>query len=714
MIVWLVISSYRNDQEVLGILNQVDACRAHLPFERILIVDSEGTGVLPRALDDPRWRNVIYRSYEENLGSGANLRERLQIAAEGGADYAYALNHDGKFDPDVVKALLKAAASVDNLGAAYPLSCLTSIQQFNLAGTRELPWPAKLVSSAPEGPLIGAFWSSSNGALYSMAPVKAGIIPWGALWMGWEDLEYGWRLADHGYRQVIVCDAIFQDNYEYIATRFGRVIQKPAWRTYYNIRNLILAIRRSRNRPKFYLVLIYRVILECGMILIARRDKWKRLRLLWTGVTDGVKGVEGERHFPPKSQKPVRSLPGSRAGLAGAEHRVPSRRACASGLPMTRIMHVITGLAIGGAETTLLKLLSVTSGDFEPVVVSLTDEGTIGPFVSRLGIPVYSLRLDRTVPHPIRTLSIVSLARRLRPQLIQGWMPHGNLMASLAGGFSETRPPVMWSIHQSLYSLSSEPWRTRAAIRLATGFSRKTAAIIYVSRTSKKQHEALGYHASNGLVIPNGIDCVTFRPDEAARREVRAELGIENDAILVGLVARYHPMKDHATFLRAAAAVSRVHPSVRFALVGLGTREHPAILALIRELQLQERVLLLGERQDMPRLTAAFDIACSSSWTEAFSISLGEAMACGIPCVVTDVGDSAYMVADTGISVPPARPEAFAQALCHLIESEPAYRRQLGMAARRRVEEEFSLPVIVRRYELLYQQHVDAPEPIAR
>jgi glycosyltransferase involved in cell wall biosynthesis len=380
---------------------------------------------------------------------------------------------------------------------------------------------------------------------------------------------------------------------------------------------------------------------------------------------------------------------------------------------MTRIMHVITGLGTGGAETALLKLLSTTSHDFDPVVVSLTTEGTIGPCISQLGIPVYCLGLGRAVLDPLRALSIVSFVRRLRPHLIQGWLTHGNLMATLAGSFSLMRPPVMWSIHQSLYSLSSEPWRTRAAIRVGAFLSRKPAAIIYVSRTSKKQHEAFGYHSSNGLVIPNGIDCATFRPDETARREIRAELGIGQDDILVGLVARYHPMKDHAGFLHAVAAVSRVHPSVRFALVGAGTREQPALLALIRDLQLQERVLLVGERQDMPRVTAAFDIACSSSWTEAFSISLGEAMACGIPCVATDVGDSAYIVADTGISVPARRPEAFADALCQLIETGSERRQQLGMVARRRVELEFSLPNIVRRYELLYQQHTASPQPIA-
>lgn len=294
MILWLVISSFRNDEDVVRILNQAHASNDQI-VDRILIVDSEGTGFIPTLLKNKGWDRVVYRSYDRNLGSGANLSERLRLAAEGGADYAYAINHDGYFDLKVVSSLVQAAESIEHLGAAYPLSYLTAVGLYNVTGARELPWQAKLVARAPKGPLLDVFWSSSNGALYSLDPVRRGIVPWEGLWMGWEDLEYGWRLSHDGYRQVIVCDAIFRDNYEYAQTRLGRVINKPAWRTYYNVRNLILAIRRSRNRPLYYAVAAYRFILECGVILFTRENKWKRLRLLCAGVADGMKGIEGRR-----------------------------------------------------------------------------------------------------------------------------------------------------------------------------------------------------------------------------------------------------------------------------------------------------------------------------------------------------------------------------------------------------------------------------------
>jgi hypothetical protein len=155
--------------------------------------------------------------------------------------------------------------------------------------------PAKLVSRVPQAPLLNVFWSSSNGALYSLAPAKAGILPWDAMWMGWEDMEYGWRLHDNGYRQVIVCDAVFDDNYEYQRAFVGHVIRKPAWRTYYMTRNLILAVHRNRNRFIYQITTAFRCILECGLILFVRDKKWTRLRLLWAGVIDGLRGVEAQR-----------------------------------------------------------------------------------------------------------------------------------------------------------------------------------------------------------------------------------------------------------------------------------------------------------------------------------------------------------------------------------------------------------------------------------
>jgi glycosyltransferase involved in cell wall biosynthesis len=372
-----------------------------------------------------------------------------------------------------------------------------------------------------------------------------------------------------------------------------------------------------------------------------------------------------------------------------------------------RVMHVITGLSTGGAETMLLKLLSAASGSMEHVVVSLGEEGTIGPRIAALGVPVHCLGLRRNAPNPFRALSILPLARRIGPQLIQGWMYHGNLMASMAALALRHKPPVLWNIRQTVYDLRRERWLTAKFIRLGARLSSRPAAIIYNSQTSATQHESLGYGAEKRVIIPNGFDCQLLRPDEAARKAVRTELGIADDTVLVGLVARYHPMKDHVGFLQAAAMIARSYPQTRFVLAGAGVSStQPELVKAIQQNELWDCVMLLGERSDIPRLNNAFDIGCSASaWGEGFSNSIGEAMACGVPCAVTDVGDSAYIVADTGLVSPPRAPEALAKAIAGLIEIGRSGRQQLGTKARQRIETEFSLPAIVRRYEGLYLTH---------
>lgn len=369
-----------------------------------------------------------------------------------------------------------------------------------------------------------------------------------------------------------------------------------------------------------------------------------------------------------------------------------------------RVMHVITGLSTGGAETMLLKLLSAASGSMEHVVVSLGDEGTIGPRIAALGVPVHCLGMKRSAPNPFRALSILPLARRIGPQLIQGWMYHGNLMASLAAPAVRQKPPVLWNIRQTVYDLRRERWLTARLIRLGARLSSGPAAIIYNSQTSASQHQELGYRAEKRVIIPNGFDCRLLHPDEAARKAVRAELGITADTVLVGLVARYHPMKDHVGFLEAAAMVVRSHPQTRFVLAGTGIScKEPELAEAIQQNELQAHVILLGERSDIPRLNNAFDIGCSASaWGEGFSNSIGEAMSCGVPCAVTDVGDSAYIVADSGFVAPSRAPQALANAIARLIDVGRSGRQQLGAKARQRIETEFSLLAIVQRYENLY------------
>jgi glycosyltransferase involved in cell wall biosynthesis len=374
-------------------------------------------------------------------------------------------------------------------------------------------------------------------------------------------------------------------------------------------------------------------------------------------------------------------------------------------------MHIITGLDIGGAEMMLLKLLSASRECGQSMVVSLKDEGMIGPSIAKLGVPVECLHLRPSAPNPARFLPLVSLTRRFRPGVIQGWMPHGNLAASLTQYVSRIAAPVIWNVRMSLDVVGGEKLTTLGLIRIGAFLSRYPSAIIYNSISGARQHEKCGYRGAQSAVISNGFDCTVFRPDVDAHDRICEELGLESSAILVGLVARYHPMKDHAGFLKAASLLSMAHQDVRFLLVGKGlTPSQPELAKLTSELNLNAQVLFLGELSDIPRLTAALDVACSSSaWGEGFSNSIGEAMACGVPCVATDVGDSAYLVGDTGLIVSPRNPEALAHAIGQLLDAGSARRKELGMEARRRIESEFSLPKVARRYEEFYKECLACP-----
>ena len=372
-----------------------------------------------------------------------------------------------------------------------------------------------------------------------------------------------------------------------------------------------------------------------------------------------------------------------------------------------KVTHVITSLHPGGAETMLYRvLLHSNRTEFEPRVISMTNIDVIGKKIQALGIPVRALGMRRGVPNP---LGVVRLARWLRsdpPDVVQTWM----YQADLVGGLATTLAgeiPLAWGIHSTELDPRSEKrskiWTVRACARLS---KRLPSRIVLCAEASRNVHAELGYAKEKMIVIPNGADLTTFRPDPEARPSVRKELGLREGTPLVGLVARYDSPKDHPTFVRAAALLRVRVPKVEFLLCGDGiTWENRELASWIEAAGIRTRCHLLGRRMDIPRLTAALDVATSSSsYGEAWPLVVGEAMACGVPCVVTDVGDSALIVGDTGLVVPPKKPEALADAWYELLALDPDARVRLGLAARERMEKHFSLTGATGKYEGLYRE----------
>jgi len=373
---------------------------------------------------------------------------------------------------------------------------------------------------------------------------------------------------------------------------------------------------------------------------------------------------------------------------------------------MIRVTFIITGLEEGGAEVMLYRLLgAIDQSRFEPIVISLMAKDTrIGSLIEQSGIMVHTLGIHHGQLSARAMLRLISLVRSLQPDIIQGYMYHGNLAASLTGLLANYKIPVLWNIHHVPYNLKDEKMGTALIIRMGKIFAHWVKRIIYVSRESSTRHESLGYPSKLTKVIPNGFDCAVFKPSSMARTELRGTLGVSENDILIGLIGRYHPMKDHANFINAAGILVKKYANVYFLLAGREVDEkNKEIDRLVQQNKLCDRVHLLGVRNDIPQINASLDISSSSSFSEAFPLVVGEAMACGVPCVVTDVGDSAWVVGDTGKVVPPRDAEALAEAWSFLIEQGPEERNRLGNKARQRILENFTLDKIVQEYEMLYE-----------
>lgn len=355
----------------------------------------------------------------------------------------------------------------------------------------------------------------------------------------------------------------------------------------------------------------------------------------------------------------------------------------------------------------LLKLLSCVDRErWEPSVVTLQDRGTVGAGIEKLDIPVHTLEIAGSLPGPRAVWRLQAHLKRAKPQLIQGWMYHGNLAALVAGLLAPGHPPVVWGIRSTVYDFRVDGWITAAVVRLGAVLSRRAKRIVYNSRIGASQHAELGYWSAQSLVIPNGFDTTVFSPSSQAGAAFRQRLGIRADAVLIGRVARYHPMKDYDTFLQSAAILSQDNPNTRFVLAGSGVDStNASLVRQIGALGLENIVHAIGETRPINDMLSALDVACSSSaYGEGFPNVLGEAMSCGVPCVTTDVGDSAWIVGDCGLVVPPRDPQALAVALRTLIDAGTNGRKSMGANARARIVREFSLQNVTKQFEALYDE----------
>lgn len=368
-----------------------------------------------------------------------------------------------------------------------------------------------------------------------------------------------------------------------------------------------------------------------------------------------------------------------------------------------RLLHVINGLQLGGAEMTLWRLLSrIDRGRYDVEVVSLSDHGPVSALLSEIGVPTYALGMRLSAPNPRAFLRLGHLIKRFQPDVVQTWLYHADLLGGIAAATAGV--PVIWNLRQGNLSWQGNKFTTLATAAACALVSRwLPRRIVCCSQAARLAHERLGYASQKLVVIPNGYDLNRFRPSKTARAKIRAELGVPSSTRLVGLAARFHAQKDHRNFLEACRRISS--DDVRFVLCGNGVDPlQPDVSGLVARAGISDRCYLLGPRFDMPDVMAALDVSVSSSFGEGFPNVVAEAMACGVPCVATDVGDSAIIVGDTGKIVPARDPEALAQAMAQLLSMSPQAREQLGLAARERIADRYHLASIVGRYQQLYEE----------
>lgn len=328
-----------------------------------------------------------------------------------------------------------------------------------------------------------------------------------------------------------------------------------------------------------------------------------------------------------------------------------------------------------------------------------------------LGVPVTGLDMPRGRPTWSGLRQLYLHLKRGQPEVVQTWMYHANLIGGVVAWLAGI-DRIFWNIRSSTLELGRDKRTTIYTSQLCAWLSAWLPdRIITCAREAGRVHADIGYDASKMIVVPNGFDTDQYRPDEQRRTRVREELTLDSIPV-VGLVARYHPQKDHRTFLRAAAQLAERFGEIQFVLCGSDvTWENRELVSWIDEHGLRDYMKLLGEREDIASVMNSFDVSVLSSATgEAFPNVVGEAMACGIPCVVTRVGDSAEIVGETGFAVPIEAPEELAIACERILTLPESERRELGRKARKRILQHYSLSAIADRYLQIYREGMESTE----
>jgi glycosyltransferase involved in cell wall biosynthesis len=369
-------------------------------------------------------------------------------------------------------------------------------------------------------------------------------------------------------------------------------------------------------------------------------------------------------------------------------------------IEMIKVLFLIPTLEQGGAQRQLVELIKgVEKSRFAVTLVTFLDGGDMQSEINgKSGVKFISLKKRGRWGMLPLLFRFWRVAREVQPQIIYGYMSLASELCLLIGWL--VRAKVVWSLRASNVDYAQYNWALGYTFRAGAWLSRLADLVIVNSFAGKQYHLDHGYDSKNMIVISNGIDTEYYRPDLEARHSTRMKWCISEHETVIGLVGRVDIMKGYSTFLRAAAELAKESLNVKFVCVGHGSESYMSELrAMGDKLGLRDRLIWAGSSNCMVAIYNALDLLTSTSIGEGFSNVIGEAMACGVPCVVTDVGDSALIVGETGSIVPPNAPSVVAKAWRDWLSMPKETQRLRRLQARSRIEHKFNLHTMVTKTE---------------
>lgn len=371
------------------------------------------------------------------------------------------------------------------------------------------------------------------------------------------------------------------------------------------------------------------------------------------------------------------------------------------------ILHIITGLNNGGAEAVLYRLCKYDKIN-KHIVISMMDYGKYGELLKNENVNVYTLDMPAGKLTLNGIINLYKIIKQFKPNVVQTWMYHANLIGGIVAKIAGIKK-IVWGIHHSNLDKTHNKKSTILIAKILAKVSKVIpTTIVYCAEKALEVHKDIGYKCDDKQVIANGYELDMFYPNDTSTDKLRLELNIKKHENIVGFVARFDELKDHDNLLQALQIVKKKIKDFKCLLIGANMIESNEILkAMIVKYDLENQILLLGERNDIPNIMNLLDIHVLSSYSEAFPNVLCEAMACGTPCITTDVGDAAFIVGDTGWVVPIKDSRALSTSILNaLTEKNDSQENFKGrqMKARERIVKKFDIFKMIDDYDKIYKK----------